>query len=189
MRSKKLLGLVVIFMLVLTALLGILTTNAQEATEPVPVLFIGTVTGIENEFVGVAVEGDHVIVYICDGQPEDGTVSIAQWFMGAIADNAVSITADNGNSVALSITEEGASGQFTFADGSTKDFELILAEEEAALYRSEFEVGGTKFVGGWLVLADGSVRGAFLINNLVDPVVLVPAPLVSYKRPPELVGL
>jgi hypothetical protein len=185
MRSRNLHGLVLICLLILTALFGIWTVNAQEAEEVAPILYIGTVTGIEDEFVGIAIDGEDAIIYICDGQPEEGTVSIAQWFIGTVADNTIAITAANGNSVAATISEDGAAGQFTFADGSTKDFVLILAEDEAALYRSEFTAGDTNFIGGWLVLADGSVRGAFV--TIVDQLVtLSPATLVSYKRPPEL---
>jgi hypothetical protein len=185
MRTKNLRGIVLICLLVLTALFGIWTVNAQEAEEVAPILFIGTVTGIEDEFVGIAIDGENVIIYICDGQPDEGTVSIAQWFIGTVAEDGVAITAQNGNSVAATITEAGATGQFTFADGSTKDFVLTLAEDEAALYRSQFVAGETTFTGGWLVLADGSVRGAFNfeLNGLVT---LSPASLVSYKRPPEV---
>jgi hypothetical protein len=185
MRSKNLHGIALICLLILTALFGIWTVSAQEAEEVVPTLFIGTVTGIEDEFVGIALDGENVIIYICDGQPDEGTVSIAQWFIGTVAEDGVAITAANGNSVAATITEAGATGQFTFADGSTKDFVLTLAEDEAALYRSEFTAGDINFIGGWLVLADGSVRGAFV--TIVDELVtLSPASLVSYKRPPEV---
>jgi hypothetical protein len=161
MRFAKSLGIALSFVVIS---LFVLTVSAQDAaeTEATAILYIGTVTGIEDEFVGLALDGENATIYICDGQADKGTVSIAQWFVGTVADNAIDITADNGNRVEAVVDAESetASGKFTFADGSTKDFVLSLAEGEASLYRSDFTLNDSEFVGGWLILADGTVRGA-----------------------------
>ena len=133
---------------------------AQDSEEAELVLFIGTVTDVPDEFVGVAIEGENVTLYICDGKADEDTVSIAQWFVGTVADNVIDITAANGNRVQATIDGETMTGTFTFTYGSTRDFVLALAEGEAALYRSEVAFGEDEYVLGWLVLADGSLRGA-----------------------------
>lgn len=152
--------------LVMLAVLSIPVMGyAQNSGEESLVLFIGTVTGVPDEFVGLAIEGENVTLYICDGKADEGTVSIAQWFVGTVADNTIDITAPNGNRVQVTLTEDAATGTFTFTDGSTRDFVLALAEGEAALYRSDFAFGDEEFVLGWLVLADGSLRGAGFVKS------------------------
>jgi hypothetical protein len=124
------------------------------------ILYVGVITDFPDEFVGVAVDGEEVTIYICDGNAAEGTVSIAQWFTGEIADNAISIAASNGNQVEVTIEDGRAIGKITLADGSERDFSVTLAQGKSALFRSEFTLGEDAYVGGWLVLEDGSVRGA-----------------------------
>jgi hypothetical protein len=134
---------------------------AQEDEVDNTILFIGTVTDEPDIFVGLAVNNEEVVFYICDGNAEENTVSIAQWFFGTVANEDISITAANGNRVEISIDGETATGTLTLTDGSTKSFEMhLVTSDDAALYRSEFVIGGDAYVSGWLILEDGSVRGA-----------------------------
>ncbi len=170
-----------LFFVALLVILGIAVVSyAQDEEEAEFILFVGTVDELHDEFVGLAVQGEDVIIYICDGQPDEGTVGIAQWFIGKHTDNAVSITAANGNMVELTIDGETATGTFTFTDGTTKTFVLTLSET-AQLHRSEFIIGEDKHVGGWIVLEDGSVRGAVFTIRADATEILVPATLVSYN--------
>ena len=165
--------LIVILLLVLSLPMAVL---AQDAEEDSAILFIGTVTGTPDEFVGLAVDGENVTFYICDGRPEENLVSIAQWFVGTLAGDTIDITAANGNRVQIIVTVDAAIGTLTFTDGTTKEFVMTLAEDEAALYRSDFAFGEVEYVGGWLVLADGTVRGAVFQKGTEE---LVPATLVG----------
>jgi hypothetical protein len=174
MRFTKVIGIALSIVVICIAAFMVVTVNAQDssnADEPVT-LFIGTVTDFEDEFVGLAIDGENVTIYICDGQADKGTISIGQWFIGIVADNAIDITAANGNRVEVTLDEETATGKFTFTDGTVKEFVLRLAEGGAALYRSEFAFGEDEYVGGWLVLEDGSVRGSVFNKQTA---VLVPA--------------
>lgn len=172
-----------IVVLVLFGIVG--TTHAQEETAALQ-LFVGTTTENPDEFVALALEGENVTIYICDGQADKGTVSIAQWFIGTIADNAIDITADNGNQVTVTLDAETATGTFTFADGTVKTFVLALSET-AQFYRSEFSFGEDLFVGGWIVLEDGTVRGAvssavyIKYTDAVQPI--QPAGLITFNVP------
>lgn len=164
MRFKTLLSIALNLTLMTAALLTFPAhaQDSEDEEEAEPVLFVGTVTDNENEFVAVAIDGENVTVYICDGNPDEETVSIAQWFVGTLVDNTIAITADNGNSVAAVVAEDGVTGAFTFADGTTKAFVLALSEDDAGFYRSEFSIGDEDYVAGWIILPDGSVRGATL---------------------------
>lgn len=123
--------------------------------------YAGRVTGFEDQLVAIGIENGEATIYICDGRLDTGTVSIAEWFVGPLVDNVVDITAPSGNRVQATLAETTAEGQFTFADGTIKAFTLeLLPAGTPGLYRSEFGFGDLEFVGGWLVLPDGTVRGA-----------------------------
>lgn len=158
-----------------------LTTYAAQAKpgqeEEVAITYVGNVTENEDEFVGVGIIDGEATVYICDGQSETGFVGIAQWFIGSIEDNHIDITTEAGDRVEVTLTETTGEGQFTFADGSVRAFSLALVEDEdAGLFRSEFAFGEDLFVGGWIILADGTVRGAVLRRATdTTPALLSPA--------------
>jgi hypothetical protein len=149
-------------MLLITAGFAAFSVQAQDTAQPLPevTLYTGQIVGIPDEFVGVSIIGTDATIYICDGQPDKGTVSIAEWFIGPVTDKAIDVTNPSGNRVQVALTDTQANGSFTFADGSVKTFSLGLSFNDTALYRSEFTFGEVSFVGGWLILPDGQVRGA-----------------------------
>ena len=122
--------------------------------------YAGRVVGSEEEFVAIGVGGDSVTVYICDGRTDTGIVTVAEWFSGPLVDNAINITNDAGVRVEATVSETSAQGRFTFPDGTVKEFTLELLPGTSGLFRAEFAFGETEYVAGWLVLPDGSVRGA-----------------------------
>src|SRR5262245_21286618 len=167
--------------LLLIAVMGVSIASAEGST--IAITYGGHITGIDDEFVGVAIDGDNnATVYICDGQPDKGTVSIAQWFVGTINNGLIDVTAANGNRVEVTVTPANANGKFTFADGTVKEFALDLFPASAGLFRSEFAFGDKKLVGGWIVLPDGSVRGAVFDTETEE---LVPASFVEFNKVPD----
>ena len=68
-------------------------TSAQWSIEP-------------DEFVGIAVFGDDATIYICDGQPDKGTVRIAEWFIGKVVDHKIDKTGKTGNQVLASLAKK-----------------------------------------------------------------------------------
>ena len=159
------------------ALLAVPALAAQAVEKSDYRLYVGTVADKPDEFVGVAVLGQDATIYICDGQPDKGHVRIAEWFIGKVADNKIEQTGKTGNKVEVALTDASAEGHFTFKDGLIKSFTLAKGEETTALYRAEFAFGNQHYAGGWLVLPDGSVRGAVL---QVEKHKLVPAGLDAY---------
>ena len=125
-------------------------------------LFVGKLDDEPDKFVGLLMNGENVTLYLCDGNAEEGTVTVAQWFVGEATDDLIDITTANGIRAEVMLEDDLAAGKITFADGTEKAFALKVGEEKAALFRSEFKIGTETFVAGWLVLEDGSVRGAIL---------------------------
>jgi hypothetical protein len=147
--------------LLMTAGFAAFSAQAQDSGAlPDATLYTGQIVGIPDEFVGVSIIGTDATVYICDGQPDKGTVSIAEWFIGPVTDKTIDVTNPSGNRVQVTLTDTLADGSFTFADGSVKTFSIGLSFDNSALYRSEFTFGEVSFVGGWLILPNGQVRGA-----------------------------
>jgi hypothetical protein len=181
MQVRKLMGVVLSLVVVLAIAAMQLGVKAQEATEEPTALrtYGGHVGGSEDEFVAVGIGGDNATVYICDGRADEGTVTIAEWFFGPISDNKIDITSSGGHRVEVTVDETTATGKFTFADGTVKEFTLELLEGNAGLFRSEFGFGEVDYVAGWLILPDGSVRGA--VRNL-ETSELTPATFLDFNQ-------
>jgi hypothetical protein len=158
MQIKRIVLLVVALVgLGLVAQLGS-SALAQDLKPPPIKLYIGTVTGDPDKFIGISIFDGRATIYICDGQADKGTVSIAEWFIGPVKDSAVDVTAPTGNKVHVDLTDTSATGEFTFADGTIMKFSLTRAHNDTGLYRTEFTLADLTYVGGWLVLDDGGVR-------------------------------
>lgn len=179
MKLQKLfITLIALVMVTGMVLLAASALQAQAADEDSElIMYIGHVTDNEDEFVGIAIQGEEAVLYICDGKPEEGTVSILQWYVGTVVDNVFDVTHSTGNRVELTIDGESAAGHFTFTDGTIKEFELAQAGQESGLFRSEFTLGDVNYVAGWLVLEDGSTRGGIVNQETGE---LSPASLISF---------
>lgn len=156
--------------------------NAQPTRQDdTAVTFVGTLDDDPDVFVAVAVLGDEATIYICDGQADKNTVSVAEWFIGPMLRGQVEVLNESGNRVEVTLSGDIGSGQFTFADGTVKTFTLIRLEA-GGLFRSEFKFGENIFVGGWIIFADGSARGAVLQRATANtPAILQPASFVQFN--------
>lgn len=126
-------------------------------------LYVGQITDNKDEYVALAISEGTATIYICDGQSDKNTVSILEWFIGPVKDNAIDITNAAGNRVQVKIADPGADSQFVFKDKTTKQASLEL-DPKAQLLRTEFTLDGTKYVAGWIILSDGTARGG--LKNL-----------------------
>ncbi|MBX3084473.1 MAG: hypothetical protein KF716_22740 [Anaerolineae bacterium] len=165
------------------------TVLAQDINPPPIKLYVGTITDNADLFVGITIFDGRATIYICDGQADKGTVSTAEWFIGAVKDSAIDVTAPSGNSVHVDLTDTDAIGQFTFKDGTIKKFDLKRGDGQAGLFRSEFTLADVSYVGGWLTLPDGTVRGAIrrVGDGTSNTSILSPASFAAF-RPAPIVG-
>ncbi|MBZ0319228.1 MAG: hypothetical protein K8L91_22630 [Anaerolineae bacterium] len=181
MRIKATLSLIIAIMIFAGA--GSRAQAQPSREDAVALTYVGTIEGEPDVFVGVGLVGEEATVYICDGQADKNTVSVAEWFIGPVLNGQVEVLNESGNRVEVSLTEDTGSGQFTFADGTVKTFTLELVELEGpGLFRSEFAFGDNLFIGGWIILSDGSARGAvFQRPTATAPAILVPASFVQFN--------
>ncbi len=184
MRIKVALTLLIAIVMLVGASVATHRAHAQPSQEEViAVTFVGTIEGEPDVFVGVGLVGEEATIYICDGQADKNTVSVAEWFIGPVLRGQVEVVNESGNRAQVTLNETTGSGQFTFADGTVKTFTLeLVALEGPGLFRSEFSFGENLFIGGWIILSDGSVRGAVFQRPLPNtPAILVPANFVQFN--------
>jgi hypothetical protein len=119
---------------------------------PAPVSFVGSVDDTET-YVGVATSGDSAQVYVCDGQ------DVAIWLLGTADGSGVSAS-DDAASVTASVSGASLTGTVTIG-GVSHSFFAARAEYPADLWESlSRDADGQLVRGGWIVLADGTQRGA-----------------------------
>lgn len=109
-----------------------------------------------DAFIGLVVNQDRVVGYVCDGT--DATVSLSIWFSGAVSKDAFDITAAGVRFVGTVASGKVATGTVTLTDGSTHAFSTEVATPPAGVYADTTSFAGDLF--GWIVLNDGSARGA-----------------------------
>lgn len=157
------------------ALLSLLVLSS--GCERVPSLpsvrtFVGPVEGSEA-FVALSIVSGEVMAYVCDGH------ETATWLRGTVTDGDLALTADGMRLRALQ-TEQGFAGTLTLETRSHA-FTVTPAMRGGGFYRAAETIAGLGYVGGWILLNDGSQRGALkrdgaiIATDALDP----SAPTVS----------
>jgi hypothetical protein len=149
-----------------------------------PDTFVGKVDGT-NAFIAVVKLQKQVIAYVCDGTP--GGVIISKWFQGTLKDGQLDAKATDGSSLTGTLTGKTLNGSVSIsgalrAFGSTDvpspaglwltvgagDFDEIANVREQRLPFENLDLLRV----GWIVLPDGSQRGA--INKKTGTVIAEP---------------
>jgi hypothetical protein len=155
------------------------TTNASKA---VTGSFVGTVEG-SDAYVGVVVgHGGEALAYVCDRAGES-----VDWLDGRLEGDAARLGNDGGAILEVTFADDRASGKFTRPESAPLTFTARSADKPAGLYRAREFFADGEYVGGWVVLPDGTQRGAVrryetplprgAVNTALDlsnPVVTVP---------------
>jgi hypothetical protein len=160
--------------------------TGSDATEPavdaeLPAELVGEVDGGEAFVAIVAGEDGEVTAYVCDGE-EGEMAATGDWFTGELDGATLSLQADSGATLEAELTDDGATGTYTSADGATADLAAEPAEGDAGLYRGE----DGDVVAGFIVDNDGDDRGGIGIAgrpatfarpafSAANPVLLLPA--------------
>jgi len=139
--------------------------------------FVGTVSGTDA-YVGVvaakAKSGGSraVLAYVCDGQQR------ADWFTAKVTGNHATLKAKNGDRLTVALTTSQASGTLTLADGTRQAFTATPGARPAGLYQAVTKTSGKQYLGGWVLLPDGTQRGAIKLATSV-----VANPTLSFTNP------
>ncbi len=125
--------------------------------------FAGKLPGT-NAYIGVATRGGVVEAYICDGG------KIAVWLKGSVSGSKMSGSNTAGNaSLSATLGKSGLVGKLTLK-GRSIDLRIARVSYPSGLWRA-YDVVGEKVVkAGWVLLPDGTQRGAKLVNGTVGSV-------------------
>ena len=167
------------------------TTASNAATGS----FVGTVDG-SDAYVGVVVgRGGEAVAYVCDRAGES-----VDWLDGRLDGDAARLGNDGGAIFEVTFADNRASGTFTRPESAPLTFTAHAAHKPAGLYRAREFFADGEYVGGWVVLPDGTQRGAVrryetplprrAVNTALDlsnPVVTVPGGVLmpGYVDPAE----
>jgi hypothetical protein len=106
-----------------------------------------------DAFIAIMKEGTQHLIYLTDGK----TLSV--WFEGNASGAVVgyfTFNNDEGGSIVNNPQGDGFSGIITLTGGQHLRYTVARARGEAGLYRAKDATG----TSNWIVLADGSLRGA-----------------------------
>jgi hypothetical protein len=98
--------------------------------------------------LGVAVDGEKVVAYACDGSDDEA------WFFGKQADGKLDITGKFRDTLQAAYDGEGVVGDLTM-DGMKYTFDAAPAADPAGIYTTELD--GVR--ASWVVRPDGTTTG------------------------------
>jgi hypothetical protein len=101
-----------------------------------------------------------VVGYVCDG------AQMAEWFSKhRVTGNTLTLASDGGAHLNAKLTTKSATGTVTLTDGTKLSFTAAPVTDPAGLYRAEQTIAGQPYLGGWIVLPDGTQRGEVKISS------------------------
>jgi hypothetical protein len=115
-----------------------------------------------DAFIAIMKEGTQHLIYITNGK------DVSVWFEGN-ASGAVAgyftFYNDEGGSIINNPAGDGFGGTVTLGRGQHFKYTTVPAKGDAGLYRAKDATGES----GWVVLADGSFRGAKVSEGKIEP--------------------
>ncbi len=128
--------------------------GGSSSVEPRATTFAGTTADGGTSVAIVVDEERDALAFVTDG---DRSVD---WVDGAVRKGAARLGNDGGAVLEVAIAGDVATGSFTRPGSDPLSFEAAAVAAPAGLYRSSEFFADGDYVAGWIVLPDGSQRGA-----------------------------
>ena len=157
MRKTTRLTLATTVVLVLAALAGCGGSDGDSETAAdttVSGSFAGKVAGSEAYVALVAGRGGTVLAFVTDGD------SSVDWVNGVATGHTASLGNEGGATLDAKFSRRGVTGSFTRPQQPTLSFAAVPVRKPAGLYRAVEDFADGRYVGGWVVLPDGTERGS-----------------------------
>lgn len=129
----------------------------DDSAEPEPVsgTFVGRLAGTDA-YVAVVAGKENVVAYVCDGAERVGEAFVGRRSGDTFAGR------QGGARINVELSNAGARGQVTLPGAKSGRFSATKAKGEAGFYRKVTRLDGRELRLAWVVLADGSQRGALV---------------------------
>jgi hypothetical protein len=133
--------------------------GGSRASEPEGIVgsFVGTVEGSDAYVAVVAGSDGDVRAYVTDGGIG---VDWLDGFLEGPRDTSARLGNDGGAVLEVAFTGMRASGAFARPGEDPRSFTAAAADEPAGLYRAAESFADGDYVAGWIVLPEGTQRGA-----------------------------
>jgi len=115
-------------------------------------VFAGRTSGDEIA-VAIAVNGDKVAAYLCDGH------SVEAWLQGTATGTSMTLTGRGGAGLTGSLSGGALFGSLNPAGRATLPFSAAVSSPPTGVYQYRKEIGGLATRIGWARLPDGSQVG------------------------------
>jgi hypothetical protein len=127
------------------------TTTAPRRT--ITGSFVGKVEGSDAYVAIVSGGAEGVLAYVTDGAWS------VDWLDGQLTGRTAALSNEGGATLDAKFRRGTLTGSFTRPRSPTLRFTARRGEAPAGLYRAIEDFADGRYVGGWVVLTDGSVRG------------------------------
>ena len=172
--------------LLLAAVAGVLFLSSEPlavrsgAAQPPPArVFVGALAD-SDALIAVVLDGRQVLAYVCDGTAAG--VDTWGWFAGEAEAPQLTLVATNGAVLLVDLSGETPSGTVINRTGHQHGFGTEAARAPAGLWRAQGLVAGQPVLAAWVVLNDGSQRGAQVRGGTVGTVGFID-PTSDFNRP------
>lgn len=133
--------------------------------------YVGTLDGTDAYLAVAVAKSGATAAYLCDGTPERAA-SVSAQLTGRLHDGVLELKSGPRVAIAGELEYETLSGTVAI-DGDDYTYTVQLADKPAGLYQSVKNVDGEDQRARWVVLPDGSYRGAFFPGG---PIAVGPLP-------------
>jgi hypothetical protein len=146
------------------ALVAALAGCGSSSNAPAPTTgdYVGRAPG-RAAAVAVVVGKANAVAYVCDWRHRT-----AKLFTGSRSGDVLALRGPGGATLRAHVTGARVSGAFKVSARAVR-FDATAAKPPAGFYRARGRVRGKPATVGWVVLPDGSQRGAATVGSTVGP--------------------
>ncbi|MGR7027040.1 hypothetical protein [Geodermatophilus sp. URMC 62] len=134
------------------------TDAAPAAPAALQAVYAGVTSGGEAT-IAMAVDGDAVAAYLCDGG------ALEAWLQGTVDGDTVTLTGRNGAGLTGSVTGGAVFGTVTTSSGLALPFSAAASQPPAGVYEARLTLDGLATRIGWAVLPDGTQVGVATVGG------------------------
>jgi hypothetical protein len=130
------------------------------AAKPITGAFVGRVPRT-NAYIAIVVTRRAIRAYVCDGEAKTSKKTLARWLRVKRTGNAFHLE-NRGVVIDATVTGTAVRGTVKLPGRRARSFTARRARGKAGLYRARGRSGGGRYLGGWIILRNGTGRGAVI---------------------------
>ena len=130
------------------------------AAKPVTGAYVGRVPGTQA-YIAVVVTRRTVRAYVCNGEAKTSRKTLARWLRAKRTGDTIHLRKRR-VVIDATVAQDAVRGTVKLPGRRARAFTATRARGKAGVYRAKGRAGGSGYEGGWIILRDGSGRGAVI---------------------------